>query len=307
MDPGLKPYLLQPTGASIESLLKTIDSKVDAINRMSNMTGVRTKITQAMSGIALETEFQLLNAKLSSKADLLELAEEQNSHILLSETYLLKAELSALQGDIKSARHCFGRAQMIAEEKGLHKLALSISREYDAFVDKIGQSSDTDEKSDQEPLELGKVTNLLDRMSTQSIAAVSDPPAIEDSIMLLIITEGGITIFSHFFKSKGVIKGPLVGSFLSAIEAFSKEVFSSSIERLTLGDHRLIINISENLTFAYVYLGESYTAIKRLKKFILMLQMNSDLWKALKNKVNTGMLLTSDEEAIILNAVQNTF
>ena len=41
------------------------------------MTGVRTKITQAMSGIALETEFQLLNAKLSSKADLLELAEEQ--------------------------------------------------------------------------------------------------------------------------------------------------------------------------------------------------------------------------------------
>jgi hypothetical protein len=43
---------------------------------MSNMTGVRTKITQAMSGIALETEFQLLNAKLSSKADLLELAEE---------------------------------------------------------------------------------------------------------------------------------------------------------------------------------------------------------------------------------------
>ena len=77
MDPGLKPYLLQPTGASIESLLRTIDSKVDAINRMSNMTGVRTKITQAMSGIALETEFQLLNARLSSKADLLELAEEQ--------------------------------------------------------------------------------------------------------------------------------------------------------------------------------------------------------------------------------------
>jgi hypothetical protein len=77
MDPGLKPFLLQPTGASIESLLKTIDAKVDAINRMSNMTGVRTKISQAMSGVALETEFQLLNARLSSKADLLELAEEQ--------------------------------------------------------------------------------------------------------------------------------------------------------------------------------------------------------------------------------------
>jgi hypothetical protein len=77
LDPGLKPYLLQPTGASIESLLKTIDSKVDAINRMSHMTSVRTKLTQAMSAVAMETDFQLLNAKLSSKADLLELAEEQ--------------------------------------------------------------------------------------------------------------------------------------------------------------------------------------------------------------------------------------
>ncbi|WP_455143150.1 tetratricopeptide repeat protein [Candidatus Hodarchaeum mangrovi] len=239
--------------------------------------------------------------------ELLELAEEQNSHMLLSETYLLKAELSVLQGDVKAARHSFAQAQMIAEEKGLHKLALSISREYDAFIDKIGQSSYVDEKSDQEAPELGKVTNLLDKMSTQSIIAVSDPPAIEDSIMLLIITEGGITIFSHFFKSKGLIKGPLVGSFLSAIEAFSKEVFSSSIERLTLGDYRLIINNSDSLTFAYVYLGESYTAIKRLKKFILTLQMNSDLWKALKNKVNTGMLLTSDEEAIIFNVIQSAY
>ena len=77
MDPGLKPYLLQPSGASIESLLKSIDSKVNSINRMANMGGVRNTVTTAMSGIALETEFQLLNARLAQKADNLELAEEQ--------------------------------------------------------------------------------------------------------------------------------------------------------------------------------------------------------------------------------------
>ena len=241
--------------------------------------------------------------------ELLEIAEEQNSYLLLSETYLLKAELAVIQGDIKSARYCFGQAHMIAEEKGLNRLALSISREYDAFLDKVGHSTNEVEKSNQKPPEFGKVTNLLDKMSTQTIVAVSDPPAIEDSIMLFIISEGGITLFSHFFKphGAGAIKGPLIGSFLSAIEAFSKEVFSSSIERLTLGDHRLIMNISDSLTFAYVYFGESYTAIKRLRKFILTLQMNSDLWRALKNKVNTGILLTSDEEAIILNVIQNIF
>lgn len=77
MDPGLKPYLLQPSGASIESLLKSMESKVESINRMANMSGIRSKMTQAMSGLALETEFQLLNARLSTKADQLELAEEQ--------------------------------------------------------------------------------------------------------------------------------------------------------------------------------------------------------------------------------------
>lgn len=77
LEPGLKPYLLQPSGANIDSILKSINGKVDSINRMANMGGVRQTQTQAMSGIALQTEFQLLNARLSQKADNLELAEEQ--------------------------------------------------------------------------------------------------------------------------------------------------------------------------------------------------------------------------------------
>ena len=77
IDPSLKPYLLQPSGANIDSILKSIDEKVNAINRMANMGGVRQTQTQAMSGIALQTEFQLLNARLSQKADNLELGEEQ--------------------------------------------------------------------------------------------------------------------------------------------------------------------------------------------------------------------------------------
>jgi hypothetical protein len=76
IDPGLRPYLLQPSGANIDSILKSIEEKVNSINRMANMGGVRQTQTQAMSGIALQTEFQLLNARLSQKADNLELGEE---------------------------------------------------------------------------------------------------------------------------------------------------------------------------------------------------------------------------------------
>tara|TARA_R110002153_G_scaffold2626_4_gene12672 strand:+ start:17 stop:550 length:534 start_codon:yes stop_codon:yes gene_type:complete len=41
------------------------------------MGAVRGTEAMTMSGVAMQTEFQMLNAKLSEKADLLELAEEQ--------------------------------------------------------------------------------------------------------------------------------------------------------------------------------------------------------------------------------------
>ena len=41
------------------------------------MGAVRGTDAVTMSGVAMQTEFQMLNAKLSEKADLLELAEEQ--------------------------------------------------------------------------------------------------------------------------------------------------------------------------------------------------------------------------------------
>ena len=77
MDPGLKPYLLQPAGSSIESVLSSIAKKVEAIDRMSCLGGIRSIESRRLSGIGLQTEFQLLNAKLADQAMNLEHAEEQ--------------------------------------------------------------------------------------------------------------------------------------------------------------------------------------------------------------------------------------
>jgi len=74
---SIKPYLLQPSGGNLDAIRASITDKVEAINRMTHMGAVRATDAQTKSGVALQTEFQLLNAKLSEKADLLELAEEQ--------------------------------------------------------------------------------------------------------------------------------------------------------------------------------------------------------------------------------------
>ena len=77
LDPGLKPYLLEFGGASVDSIYSAIKHTIEAIDKMANTGAVRATESRTMSGVAMETEFQLLNARLSEKADNLELAEEQ--------------------------------------------------------------------------------------------------------------------------------------------------------------------------------------------------------------------------------------
>jgi hypothetical protein len=77
LDPGLKPFLLQPNSSNLDGIRASIEDKIKAVDRVTHLGAVRATEKQAKSGVALQTEFQMLNSKLSEKADLLELAEEQ--------------------------------------------------------------------------------------------------------------------------------------------------------------------------------------------------------------------------------------
>jgi len=77
LDSGLTPYQMQPSGGNLDAIRASIQDKIECINRMAHMGAVRGTEAVKQSGIALQTEFQMLNAKLSEKADILELAEEQ--------------------------------------------------------------------------------------------------------------------------------------------------------------------------------------------------------------------------------------
>jgi len=76
-DGSLKPYYLEYSGASVDAIQSGIEHAVSAIDKMANTGAVRATESKKISGVAMETEFELLNARLSEKADNLELAEEQ--------------------------------------------------------------------------------------------------------------------------------------------------------------------------------------------------------------------------------------
>ena len=80
IDPQLKPYMLQPSSQSIGSILESIDKKIGMIDRMGNLSSMRSTSRATASGVSLKIERELLNVKLAQIADNLEICEEQLFH-----------------------------------------------------------------------------------------------------------------------------------------------------------------------------------------------------------------------------------
>lgn len=75
LDPGLKPYILS-VSTDINSIFTAIEHTTQIIDKLANTGSIRDTSARVMSGVSREHEFQLLNARLSEKADNLELVEE---------------------------------------------------------------------------------------------------------------------------------------------------------------------------------------------------------------------------------------
>lgn len=76
--PGdLKPYLLQPNSSSIDQIVKMLHEHQKMIAKMTHLEAVMAEKTVAKSGIALQTEFAMLNTRLGDKADSLEQFERK--------------------------------------------------------------------------------------------------------------------------------------------------------------------------------------------------------------------------------------
>lgn len=75
-DSNLKPYLIEPNGTNIQSIRDMIEVHVQAFLRSTHLGAVMAERGfSAKSGIALQTEFEMLNTRLGDKAAKMEQAE----------------------------------------------------------------------------------------------------------------------------------------------------------------------------------------------------------------------------------------
>lgn len=155
MDPGLKPYLLQPSSASIDGVLKSIDKVVHSIHRMTHTSAVQIMRGSPMSGTALKTERALLSTKLVDLSHSLQEAEQQiwklwfqwmnidqpqDFDIEYAESFDIRDEHS----DLELYRKAIETVPHEAFQKQMHKLVADMLIEEEHIKNNVFESIEAD-------------------------------------------------------------------------------------------------------------------------------------------------------------------
>ncbi|MFX1535921.1 MAG: tetratricopeptide repeat protein [Promethearchaeota archaeon] len=231
---------------------------------------------------------------------LLVIAKNQHSHSLLVETYLLKAKLGLVELDVQGARQWLIHAQLLAEERGLTRLAIKVSNEHDSLL----ESLNTLEKFSKLGISLPERIKLarLDEQLGHMIQRKSEEmPEIspEEPILLLILDKTGLCLYSTSFAPERTIDDQLTSGFLTAMQSFSTHVFAQAIERVKLEDYTLLMKHEEPLQVCYVFEGQSYRAQQKLAQFTADIRKSNTIWLTLAEaSKNRQALPVSSQRAV---------
>ncbi|MBN1217042.1 MAG: tetratricopeptide repeat protein [Candidatus Lokiarchaeota archaeon] len=199
------------------------------------------------------------------------LAEKQELFSLLAEMNLFKAKIYLLNSDFNRARSLLSKAQKIANNHGLIRLANKISNEHDNLLNYLTKEND---KADQnitisQRLKDSKSDFLFSKLIQFKYGDTSNES--ENPIYLVILSPyNGRCIYNKTFQEDNFLDGHLFSSFISAINIFGKQAFSTSesIDRIRHGEYMIVFQSKGNFLFGYVFKGKSYNAISKLDQFI---------------------------------------
>ena len=218
-------------------------------------------------------------------------SDRTNSYPLLAQTYLLQGMLSLLQMNMGDARRELSQAQDIAESHGLQLLAREISNEHDKLLEQLGDWENLQEQK-------ATIAERMDLISLdESIALMQgkrtiNPPELtnEEPILLMILTEGGVLLFSYPFVDEWEQNSEMLGSFLSAFKSFSNEFFSEGLDRVKFGKFMVLMENALNFSICYLFKGQTYVAKKKLLDFTNSIQKNVSIMETLEKYYQTSQV-----------------
>jgi len=223
---------------------------------------------------------------------LIKQAELRNSYSLRAHAFLLYGKISLLLLNMGDARRYLTQAQQIADSHDLKLLAREISHEHDELLDQLGEleSYKKQKMTISERMTLASLGETMDLM--QGKRELNAPkPADEKPVLLLILTNGGVLIFSHSFVDEWSFDSELFGGFLTAINSISDEVFSEGLDRVKFGKHTVLMEPLANFSVCYLYKGQTYLAKQKIAEFTKIIHEDASIEQILEKFEKTSQVI----------------
>ncbi len=321
---GKYPFML------IYMLAKTIylkatsfDDNQDEIERMLKEIVKEKLIYIEMNRLALFhlCDFYLQRLKQTNDIELIDpikqtidqldkLAETQKSSILLAETYLLKSHLALIELEVEEAKVMLEKAQQIAEDKGIIRLATLISNEYDHFLEQITrwESFTTKLPNIADRMELTHLEDMMNKLVKNRISFADVSQENEDPSIFLIMDKTGHVIFSDNFEDIP-LEPDVTEGIISTVHDFleEKEHEKNMMHRLKFRTFSIVLHQSEDLILCYVFVGKSYSALKKFRKLINDIITFSNIWEDLHVKVKAKEELSLSDRTKLSDYLESIF
>ena len=248
--------------------------------------------------------------KVKSYIDrLTSIANDQYLYPLLSESYLLQAQLALLELKIKEAQECLSKSQQIAEEKDLFRLAVKISNEHDLLLDKLDQWSDFTMKlpSIAEKLELTHIEEMLDKMiKKRMVASEFVTKEDEQPILFMIINSEGTLLFTEDFVEQFGEESQ--EEFLTILrELLLQEEETEFTQRNRFHEYTYLYKKIDSFIFCYIYIGKTYSSMGKFTTFLRELADPSPIWDILSGLEKSGLSINVLDRMTISKSVSSIF
>ena len=154
-----------------------------------------------------------------------------------------------------------------------------------------------------------KLAGLNEQMEIMMRKGLGDVPDISDEepIFLLIVSEGGVPIFSQSFTSETSFQDHLFGGFFTTINSFITENFSEGLNRASFGKYTLLMNALSPFLMCYIYKGQSYSAQKRINSFLDKIKNNEDTWNSIKKYYEMNREIEMNDIPSLKLLIEDTF
>ncbi len=256
----------------------------------------------------LTEDIEILSELNELLNDLLALAQQQHSSRLIVEIYILQARQALIQLEITKARQKLTAAQEIAKEFGLGRLARKVSMEHDVLLQKmdVWKKFRTQNVPMSERIKIARITEQMDTMIKRRAVPEIDYEK-EKPMIFLVITTGGLPLFTQVFSDEWDFSEELFGGFLTAINTFSNEIFANGLDRAKFGEYTITMQALGNFRVCYVFQGQSFLAQQKITQFTRSLKVSESLLSTFTQFAKISQVINAKRFPQLEQLVQEVF